>query len=248
LTPARIVEGRSRLEIEKGKHRSKATVKRYLAALSHVLSIALREFGWIEANPMTKVAMPKESEGRIRYLNDDERDRLLAGCKEGLCPYLYAIVILAISTGARKSEITELTWKQIDCNHNRIILEKTKNGSRRSLALTGHALDQIKALSKFRRLDTQLVFPNKSGSKGLDIRSAWERALKRAQIEDFRFHDLRHTCASYLAMNGASGPEIAAVLGHKTLSMVKRYAHIGDDHIVSVVGNMNDKIFLERAK
>ncbi len=77
----------------------------------------------------------------------------------------------------------------------------------------------------------------------MNFRSAWESALKRANIQNFCFHDLRHSCASYLAMNGARSSEIAAILGHKTLQMVKRYAHISQSHAAKVVENMNAKIF-----
>jgi integrase len=94
-----------------------------------------------------------------------------------------------------------------------------------------------------RRPDTTLVFPNKTGTQPASIREAWEHAVRRAGIEDFTFHDLRHTAASYLVMDGASLVEIAEILGHKTLSMVKRYAHLSGDHTASVVSRMNKKIF-----
>ena len=88
-----------------------------------------------------------------------------------------------------------------------------------------------------------LVFPDATGKKPLGIREAFEGAVERAGIVDFRFHDLRHTFASYLAMNGASLPEIAEVLGHKTLAMVKRYAHLCEAHTRSVVERMNRAVF-----
>jgi integrase len=245
LTPTLIVECKSRLGLEKNSRRSSSTVKRYLAALSHVLVIGVREYGWLNENPMVKVSKPKEGRGRSRYLSDEERERLLAACRKSSCPYLFTIVVLAISTGARKSELTELKWGQIDFKNSRIQLNETKNGECRPLALVNPAYNLMRELAKVRRIDTQFVFPNDSGAKSLDIRTAWEFALKRAKITDFRFHDLRHTCASYLAMDGASGPEIAAVLGHKTLAMVKRYAHIGDSHVAGVVEKMNNKIFCQ---
>jgi integrase len=99
--------------------------------------------------------------------------------------------------------------------------------------------------AKVRRLDTPLVFPRPDGQKPLDIRSAWETALKHAGVDDFRFHDPRHSAASYLAMNGASLAEIAEILGHKTLSMVKRYAHLSEAHTARVVARMNAAIFGE---
>jgi integrase len=99
--------------------------------------------------------------------------------------------------------------------------------------------------AKVRRLDTVLVFPNATGRKPLGIREAFEGAVERAGITDFRFHDLRHTAASYLAMSGASLAEIAEVLGHKTLAMVKRYAHLSEAHTRSVVERMNRAVFGE---
>lgn len=99
-------------------------------------------------------------------------------------------------------------------------------------------------MEKIRRIDTTLIFPSTSLKQPVDLRFPWEKALKASKIEDFRFHDLRHTTASYLAMNGASLAEIAEVLGHKTLSMVKRYAHLSESHTANVVARMNEKFFM----
>jgi integrase len=110
--------------------------------------------------------------------------------------------------------------------------------------LVGKALELLKAHAKVRRIDTPLLFPGKVKSNNpMDLRSPWLEAMKAAQIDDFRFHDLRHSAASYLAMNGASLAEIAEVLGHKTLQMVKRYSHLSEAHTTGVVSRMNDRIF-----
>jgi integrase len=101
----------------------------------------------------------------------------------------------------------------------------------------------MKQHAKIRTLHCDLVFPAKSFDKPIDLTTPWETALKRADIKDFRFHDLRHSAASYLAMNGASLAEIAEILGHKTLSMVKRYSHLSEAHTSKVVAKMNEKIF-----
>ena len=111
------------------------------------------------------------------------------------------------------------------------------------MPLAGHALELMKQRSKVRLLNSQLVFPGKNLKTPVDLRTPFETALKRAGIEDFRWHDLRHSCASYLAMNGASLAEIAEILGHKTLQMVKRYAHLSDAHTSKVVARMNEAIF-----
>ncbi len=94
-----------------------------------------------------------------------------------------------------------------------------------------------------RRIDTRLLFPDESGKKPILIRAPWKKVLREAGIEDFKFHDLRHSAASYLAMSGASLAEIAEVLGHKTLQMVKRYSHLSEQHTAGVVSKMNKKIF-----
>ncbi len=254
VTPSLIAECRNKLGKEftlRGKARSPATVNRYLAALSVTLTIAVKEWGWLEDSPMRKVTKPKEARGRVRFLSDDERMRLLKACKESSNPYLYPVVVLALSTGMRQGEIMNLTWDTVDLNQGRAILHETKNGERRAVAITGHALEVLKELNKVRRIDCNLLFPTKESrpqkpQKSIDLRSPWKAAIKKAELEDFHFHDLRHSAASYLAMNGASLAEIAEVLGHKTLQMVKRYAHLSEGHTARVVASMNDKIFGEK--
>ncbi|SNX61207.1 Site-specific recombinase XerD [Nitrosomonas ureae] len=251
VTPSLIGECRDKLGREitvRNKLRSPASVVRYMAALSHALTIAVKEWGWLEDSPMRKVTKPKESRGRVRFLSDDERMRLLKTCKESSNPYLYTVVVLALSTGMRQGEIMGLSWNVVDLDQGRAILDETKNGERRAVAITGHALELLKKLYKNRNIDSDLLFPPKQitpqkPQKAMDLRTPWETAVKKAELKDFHFHDLRHSAASYLAMNGASLAEIAEVLGHKTLQMVKRYAHLSEGHTARVVASMNDKIF-----
>lgn len=225
------------------RKRSPTTVVRYLAALSHVLTIAVMEWEWLDTNPISRVKKPREPRGRERFLSDQERDRLLTYCRESAQPYLYVIVVLALSTGMRKGELMNLQWSQVDFKTQKIILYKTKNGERRSVPLVGHALEQLKILHRKRRSDCDLLFPGKSGLSPIEINKPWYNALAQTKIENFRFHDLRHSAASYLAMDGASLLEIANVLGHKTMSMVKRYSHISENHAAHVVTKMNNKLF-----
>lgn len=248
VTPSLLAECRDKLGNEitvRHTRRSPASVVRYMAALSHAFTIAVKEWGWLEDSPMRKVTKPKESRGRVRFLSDDERPPLLKACKESSNPYLYPAVVLALSTGMRYSEIMGLTWDNVDLHRGRAILHETKNGERRAVALTGHALELLKELSKVRRIDSNLLFPAKENrlKKPMDLRAPWKAAVKKAELDDFRFHDLRHSAASYLAMNGATLAEIAEVLGHKTLQMVKRYAHLSEGHTARVVESMNQKIF-----
>ena len=229
----------------RGAQRSPATVNRYVAALSHVFTIALREWGWVEDTPFRKIANFKEPRGRVRFLSDEERTHLLKACRDH-SDQLYIIIVIALSTGARRTEILSLTWKQVDLQRKRITLEETKNDERRVLPLTGHAFELTQKLSKVRRIDTDLVFPSPSNpSKPVNIQNIFKTVLKKVGIDDFRFHDLRHSAASYLVMNGASLNEIAEILGHRTLEMVRRYAHLSELHTHGVVTSMNKKLFLE---
>ncbi len=249
ITSALIAEHRDRLAatlVPGSKTRSPASVVRHLAVLSHAFSIAVREWGWLEDNPCRKVTRPKEPCGRVRFLSDDERERLLKACRESASPHLYHAVVLSLSTGARQGEILGLCWRQVNLKRGLITLddpERIKNGERRSLPLTGLAQELLKERSKVRRIDNDFVFPNRQGDGATDLRDAWEYAIQKAGIENFRWHDLRHSAASYLAMNGATLAEIAEVLGHKTLQMVKRYSHLSDSHVAGVVARMNAQIF-----
>lgn len=246
ITPAMIAEQRDKLlreTTQRKKLRNPSTVVRYMAALSHALSTACKEWGWIEASPMSKVSKPKEPRGRVRFLDEDEREALLLACKQSANPYLYIVVVLAISTGMRQMEILNLKWSDVDLDKGRVILHETKNGEIRQVYLAGQALQLLKEFDKVRRLNSPLLFPSKFPKKPTNIRTAWENAVAKTEIKNLRFHDLRHSCASYLAMNGASLAEISEVLGHKTLAMVKRYAHLSDSHTANVVSKMNEKIF-----
>lgn len=226
------------------KQISPARVNRYISSFSRVCTLAYKDWEWLQTHPMEKITRKSESKGRVRFLSDEERKALLDACREARSPNLYLIVILALSTGARRGEIINLKWKDVDLDRRAIYLHDTKNKESRVLPLVSHALELMREHSKVRRIDSELVFPSKKDPlKPWGMQKAWEFALVKSGVEDFRFHDLRHSAASYLAMNGASLAEIAEVLGHKTLAMVKRYAHLSESHTSSVVERMNERIF-----
>ncbi len=228
----------------RGKYRSPTTVLRYMASLSTAFTTAVRDWAWLEDSPMKNIKKPKAARGRVRFLDDDERERLLIACKESRNKLLYMTVVLAMSTGMRQAELFGLKWQDVDLKDGFLILHETKNGDRRRVPLTGHCLELLREHAKVRRLDTPLLFPGiKNPLNPIDLQTPWETARKNAGVTDFTWHDLRHCTASYLAMNGASMTDIAAVLGHKTLQMVKRYSHLSDSHVSNVLGSMNEKIF-----
>ena len=249
LAPPLVAEHRDKLIKEKsnktGKNRAAATVNRYLALLRHPFTTAIKEWQWMAVNPVIQISKPKEAQGRTRFLSDEEREKLLVVCRSSESIHLFTIVTLALSTGMRRGEILGLSWENVDLKSSRITLFRTKNGERRVVPLVGKAYDLIKNLYlKLEPENKDLLFPSPNNPKNSTcIRTAWCTAIKRAEIENFRFHDLRHSTASYLAMNGASLLEIADILGHKTLQMVKRYSHLSEDHKADVLERMNKKVF-----
>lgn len=246
VSPALIVKYRNELLAtitRRGTKMANGTVVRYMASLSHAFSLAVKDWQWVDDSPLRKVSKPKEPRGRERFLSDDERTALLQACKASTSRFLYTVVVLALSTGMRRGEIMGLRWNQIDIPRGRILLYETKNNTSRAIPLAGLALTLMSELIKVRRIDTDLVFYGETGSQPVDLTKPWTTALGKANLTNFRFHDLRHSAASYLAMNGATTIEIAAILGHKTLQMVKRYSHLANSHTSSVVTSMNEKIF-----
>lgn len=246
LNPARVAECKGALQAgtnKYGRPYSPATIYAYLSAFSLVCRTAVREWRILTANPVEDVSRPPLPNGRVRYLTpDDEKPRLLAACETDA--RLCFLVRLALATGGRRGELLGLRWREVDLERGSVTFLETKNGTHRSVALTGKELELARTASRD-KLPSQLVFATSttaSAAKQAPFpRHAWDRALQEAQIEDFVFHDLRHTHASYLAMSGATLREIAEALGHRTLDMVMRYAHLAPDHNRTVVARMADR-------
>lgn len=222
-TPAVLAEARQTLSVG----REGATVNRYIAALSHAFTIAVKEWGWMRDNPMLRVSKERESRGRVRMLSAEEEAALLDACRDGPA-YLYPVTVLALRTGMRFGEIVGLTWADVSLEREFVTLNDTKNGDRRGVPLDSVAVQVLRSLEGGER-STQLFAGTSS------FRHAWGRAVKRAGLTDFHFHDLRHTAASHFAMSGATPSEIADLLGHRTLAMVKRYAHLSQAHLRRVM-------------
>jgi integrase len=260
ITPDRVSQARDRLAAEaftKGKprqdretgelvppkeyKRSGATVNRYIACLSAALSFAMKERQLIDRNPVSNISRKKEPRGRTRFLSDQERTALLDACAKSAWEPLRVLVLLAITTGARKGELTSIRWEDVDLKKGRALLRETKNDEQRVLPIAGKALDALRELRLRNSARSEFVFPQPSGLPGpyVHFDAHWYEAREVAGIgAGFHFHDLRHTCASYLAKQGCSLLEIANVLGHKTLAMVKRYAHLVDEDKAKVIEKM----------
>ena len=220
-------------------HRKNATINRYIAAISVVFSYACIEYG-LQVNPVRKIPSLPENNQRTRFLSKAEIIRLFSSCRASHCDKLYLIVLLAITTGARKGELTKLTWNDIDFERRTAYVATTKNGQTKVLPLTDSV---IKELQLFNKNDSRLIFESKvKENVAYCFTKPWKKALEDAEIKDFRFHDLRHSCASYLAQSGASLLQIADVLGHKQISVTKRYAHLCIEHKSSLINRVMGSI------
>lgn len=212
------------------KQVSGSTVNRELNIVSHVITIARKEWGIHVENPVSLIRRPKDNRARERRLQGDEEARLLAALDEEprnekgqlasgtRNPWIKPIVQLAIETAMRRSEILSLKWSDIDLENHAAYLQDTKNGTSREVALSSRARKLLKDLP--RSLDGR-AFPTTADA----VKKAFERACTRAGIGNFHFHDLRHEATSRLANRLDNVLELAAVTGHKDLRMLKRYYH-----------------------
>jgi integrase len=155
--------------------------------------------------------------------------------------YLKPIVLTALHTGMRKTEILKLKWKQVDMKNGFIHLSDTKSGKRRSIPINETLYKTLKSID--RRLDVQYVFFNpKTGKHYNDIKKAFNRACEKAKITDFRFHDLRHTFASQLLMGGGDLVVLKEILGHADIKMTLRYSHLASAHMKKAVNILDSKL------
>lgn len=232
LTPGLLRRWRDELR----QRLAPGTVRTYMAVLSGVLRIAVEDLDWLEAHPMGKVRKPPLPNARVRFLDTGEQARLLAACQQSRNPWLYSVVMLALTTGARKNELRRLTWPDVDLEQGVLKLARTKNRQKRSVPVVGQALTLLREAADATQVGW--VFPARDGQRPISLDHAWRNARARAGLTDFHFHDLRHTAASYLAMSGASLREIAEILGHKNIQQTLKYAHLVLPHTRGVVARM----------
>lgn len=232
-TPIKRTVRRNRRLVEIERKRSSQTVRHLHMALSALLDFAKMDLHWLAENPARNTRRAEPAAPRIRWLSDDERDRLLAACRDSENPDLHLVVLLALTSGARLSEITHLKWSQIDHKQRVAWLtpEGTKTAEPRAMPLVPEVLALLKARTRKLRVDLVFASPTKR-NQPRNMRQAWDVARKRAELPDFRFHDLRHSAATELLRAGVDSRVVAAVLGHKTLAMVKRYAHVTPSLVV----------------
>jgi integrase len=248
-----LIEARSRLVASESETTGRAltpgTINRYVASISHVLTIARRNFGMLESSPAADLEGLPEPRGRVRYLNDDERTALLRACKRH-SDTLHDLVLTAICTGARRGELLSLRWKNVHLDRGELEFLQTKNGEIRVAPLTGPALvalhERHAALGAGDRSEERVfIGPTKrrDNDRPWWVHDAFVDAVQRAGIKDLRFHDLRHEAASQLCMAGADLHTVATILGHSDLKVTQRYAHLTREHLHDAVAAMTEKIF-----
>jgi integrase len=223
-------------------NRSPATINRYFASLSSLLTYATKKLHWITENPCLNLKKLKEKPGRDRVLTEEEIKRLLSACRESRSPYLFPIVLISLTTGARQGEILSLEWKNIDFKNKLAHLKETKNGRPRSISLSDPVIAELKKLHDSRNPLKPLVFASKTALGRVDIKKAWKQALKRADISHCRAHDMRHTFCTLAASQGASNLELATAMGHRTLEMLQRYTHLDTKVTKKLSKHISEKI------
>lgn len=217
-----------------GKPRTEAAVNREMALLSHMFTKAV-EWGFMETSPFKKGRrlMFKENNQRLRFLTDAEIEALLKACS----PHLRPIVETALLSGMRRGELLSLKWEQI--RNGFIYLRETKGNKARQIPVNDRLAQVFRELRLKNHLKTEYVFCDAQGRRFQEVKRSFASACRRAGLEDFRFHDLRHTFASRLVMAGVGLRAVQELLGHADLKMTMRYAHLSEDHLKEAVAKLN---------
>jgi len=217
-----------------------ASVNRCLQCLKSMFNKAIAWDKFNGKNPVQQVKLFKENNQRLRFLEKEEIVRLLSRCTKHLKP----LVIIALNTGMRRGEILGLKWRDVDFKRNILYLYNTKNGEKREVPIN----EQVKTtLIRIRKNPaSEYIFCNKNGKPYTQIRKSFCTALRKSAINDFSFHDLRHTFASHLVMAGVDLNTVRELLGHKSLKMTLRYSHLSPSHkkrAVDILGRRMDTIW-----
>lgn len=221
--------------------KSNSTVRKYIFAFSACLTYAEKELELIDRNPVAKISKPKKAKGIVRFLSDTERPELIAACSKH-STRLHLFVIVAMFSGGRYNEVRTLRVENVDFDNNLVHFIDTKNNEDRGVPIHPTITEMIAKYLQENEITTGYIFIDKETKKLPYLKGAFESVIKDTNIKNFRFHDLRHTYASYLAQNGAELLEIAELMGHKSLQQVKIYAHLTRKHTSRLVQNMTEKM------
>ncbi|MBZ0154884.1 MAG: site-specific integrase [Alphaproteobacteria bacterium] len=214
---------------KKGKSPDSGTIRKELSLLRRMFNVARKQWKWRIMNPVSDIELPKDSKERVRYLDMDEFKRLFVKLDAAEEPWLKPIVIVAIGTGLRQGNLINLLKTEVRLKDKMIVIdsEKMKNDDYFGNPLANVAFETLKDFIENDVTDCPYVF-NDNGTKLYDrkVQRAFVRVIRTAEIQDFRFHDLRHCFGSYLRQNGVDLATIAALMNHKDQRMTQRYAHL----------------------
>jgi len=219
----KVGEGEAAVE----RRLSAAAVNRPLALLRHLLRLAHEE--WEAIDNVPRIRLEKEPQGRLRWLTQEEITRLLDAAAKSKNKELRAAVIVALNTGLRRGELLGLTWGRVDLSRGVIRLELTKSGRRREVPMND---DPYRALVGLGPKTDGQVFKTRY------IQTAYNNAVATAKLDDVNFHTLRHTFASWAVMRGVTLKELQELLGHASLAMTMRYAHLAPEHLRTAVSRL----------
>jgi integrase len=205
-------------------HKSNSTVRKYMFALSAVLTYGVRSLKAIERNPMSDIDKPQKPKGVVRFLSDEEKEILIKACKDHSLK-AFVFVMIALFAGGRYAEILTLQVENIDFENSMLHFTDTKNKEPRGVPVYEKITQIIKNYLDENNIKSGYIFLNKR-QKLTYMKGQLEGIIEKTGIENFRIHDLRHTYASWLAQNGATLLEIAELMGHKNLNQVQIYAHL----------------------
>jgi integrase len=220
-----------------------ASVNKNISILKAMFAKAV-EWGLVEEETLKQVRKVKqlqENNRRLRYLSKEECQKLLAECKERK-EHLKPLIITALNTGMRRGEILSLKWENVDLRHGFILLEITKNGERREIPINATLRNVLEGVALNNLDGSKHVFHDKEGKPYQGVKTSFKTACTDAKITNFHFHDLRHTFASHLVMAGVDITTVKELLGHKTLTMTLRYAHLAPTHKVKALAVLDNTI------
>jgi integrase len=241
--PARVYAGKdvdgNAIYRAKSPKLSPATLNRYQHSLAAVCTWAIRKRlvpkGW--EHPCKRIERRREDNERVRFLSNGEREVLLTACKASGWRGLYPLVMLAITTGARRGELMGLRVRDVDLDAATASIETSKNGDRRVMPLVPTVVAELTAIMPTSP-DARVFGSRLRADVPFHFEGVWRLALEAARIKNFRFHDLRHSCASYLAQSGSTLLEIADVLGHRNLAVTRRYSHLTVKHKTAMINRV----------
>ncbi len=216
------------------------TINKEVGLLSSAINYARREWDWNVPNPAARRKL-KEPEGRVRWITKAEALSLIRAAEsEPKAQHLPDFIRLALHTGCRKGELLGLEWKRVDLQAGLIHLEAehTKAGKRRSIPINREARAAVIRRARYRAEQcpgSRWVFCREDGSRIQAVKRSFATACRRAGIEDFRIHDMRHTCAAWLVTAGVPLTEVRDLLGHSSVKMTERYAHLAPENVRAAV-------------